>query len=92
MAKYTVQKDADGVDIQVTMASERQPQLLAAFEECQAGHCTCPTDEYVKLDDMTVAAADGEVTLHLKAKPGTEFDTAEISRCLDYTVSKVREP
>ena len=89
MARYRVQDLPQGLAIQVTEVAGRQRQLLEAFQECQSGHCTCPTDEYQKVAGMQVTEAADEVVLHLQAKPGTRFDMAEISACLDHTIAKV---
>jgi hypothetical protein len=91
MARYRIDENEEGVAIQVTEASGHRQKLLDAFQECQSGHCTCPTDEYEKVQSMEVAAGDDEISIRLKAKAGTRFDIDEISDCLDYTTSRVRE-
>jgi hypothetical protein len=91
MARYRVQDQPQGVAIQVTAVAGRQRQLLEAFQECQSGHCTCPTDEYQKVAGMQVTKAANEITLHLQARPGTRFDTSEISACLDHTIAKAQQ-
>ena len=75
MARYRVEDQPQGVAIQVTEVAGRQQQLLEAFQECQSGHCTCPTDEYQKVAGMQVTAGAVEVVLRLQAKPGTRFVT-----------------
>jgi hypothetical protein len=91
MARYRVEDQPEGVAIQVTEVAGRQRQLLEAFQECQSGHCTCPTDEYQKVAGMQLTAGADEVVLRLQAKPGTRFVTTEISSCLDHTIAKVEE-
>jgi hypothetical protein len=91
MARYRIEENPEGVAIQVTEASGHQRELLDAFQECQSGHCTCPTDEYEKVQSMEIDAAEDEISLRLKAKAGTRFDTDEISACLAYTTSRVLE-
>lgn len=51
------------MSIRVTDMADRQAKLLEAFAECQAGHCTCPTDEYQKVAGMDVRSAADEITL-----------------------------
>jgi hypothetical protein len=89
MARYWIDRDPHGIAIELTEVAGRQEDLLDAFEQCQSGHCTCPTDEYKKMAGMDVASTDDEIVLRLAAKPGARFDVAEISACLDYTVSKI---
>ncbi len=91
MADYRIEKRPEGVSIQVADVAGHQEELLRAFEECQEGRCTCPTNEYEKVASMQVAASDDEMSLHLEAKPGSTFDTEEISACLDYTTAKVEQ-
>lgn len=93
MAKYQITPDQKGLTIAVTgVAGEQQGRLTQAFQECQAGHCTCPTDEYEKLDGLEITGTEDEITLRLRAKDGTDFDTDAISACLDYTVAKTDKP
>jgi hypothetical protein len=89
MARYRIERDPEGIAIGLTGVAGRQKELLDAFEECQSGHCTCPTDEYQKMAGMDVASTDDEIVLRLAAKPGARFDPDEISACMDYTVSKI---
>ena len=91
MARYRVEDQPEGVAIQVTVVAGRQQPLLEAFQECQSGHCTCPTDEYQKVAGMEVTAGADEVVLRLQAKPGTRLETTEISSCLDHMIAKVEQ-
>lgn len=40
--------------IEVTEVAGIEDRLLQAFGECQAGQCSCRTDEYQKLASMEV--------------------------------------
>ena len=91
MAEYHITEKDSGVSVEVTDVGGHVDGLMDAFAECQAGRCTCPTEEYRKLASLEVGAADDRVTLALEAKPGETFDTAEIARCLDYTTTKVTD-
>ncbi len=68
--------------------ADQQDQLPQAFGECQAGQCSCPTDEYRKLAGMVVEQGDNVIRLRLDAKPGQKSDVDEIAACLDYTTAK----
>ena len=68
------------------LARTRKPPELG---ECQAGQCSCPTNEYEKVEAMDVESSADAIAIRLRAKPGTEFDTREIETCLHYTVTKV---
>ena len=75
--KRTVKSSAEGLTIEVSEISGKQEQLLAEFQACQEGRCSCPTKEYEKLDSLNIEAASGKVRLNLKAKSGQVLDEAK---------------
>ena len=87
--KYKLETNKDVVDIEVTETKGKHEQLLAAFQECQEGRCTCPTQEYSKLDSLEIEADEDSIRLKLKSRPDEKFDESEISKCLEYTRGKV---
>jgi hypothetical protein len=80
-----------GIEINVTDLEGKKEQLLEAFQECSEGRCTCPTQEYGKLESLEIADSDDAIQLSLKAKPDQQIDTAEIEKCLEYTKKRVSE-
>lgn len=80
---------AEGVLIDVEDLDGKQEKLLEAFQECSEGRCTCPTQEYQKVESMEVAVLDGAIQLTILAKPDQKIDTAEIEKCLEYTQKRV---
>ena len=91
MARYRIKEEASTVSIEVAEVGGRQEQLMRAFADCQAGHCTCPTDEYEKLASLKVEQDEDLIRLRLEPKVGEKLDTSEIAACLDYTTAKVAE-
>lgn len=91
MARYRIDEQGSAVSIEVAVVGGRQQQLMQAFGECQAGECSCPTNEYEKLAAMEVKEEGGLIRIHLEPKPGEKIDAAEIAACLDYTTAKVAE-
>ena len=91
MARYRITEEPSGVSIEVTDVGDHVDELMDAFAECQAGQCSCPTDEYRKLASLQVVPTHDRVTLTLEPKPGESFDTAEIGRCLDHTTAKTKD-
>ena len=92
MARYRLTAEPESaVAIEVTEVAGNQDTLLHAFAECQAGQCSCPTDEYKKLDSMDIETSDDRIRLRLKPVEGKEFDLSEIAACLDYTTAKATE-
>ncbi len=91
MAHYRIHESETAVTIEVTEVGGKQEELLGAFGACQAGQCSCPTDEYQKLAAMDVKHGEDDIRLRLEPKPGEKFDLSEIAACLDYTTAKATE-
>lgn len=89
MAKYRIDEKESTVSIEVAEVGGHQDQLVQAFGECQAGQCSCPTNEYEKLASMEVEQGEDLIRIRLEPKPGEKFNTSEIAACLDYTTAKV---
>lgn len=89
--KYRVETGDNEVNIEITETKGKQEKLLTAFQECQEGRCTCPTQEYSKLDSLEIENDEDTIRLRLKSKPDVKFDESEISKCLDYTRGKVAD-
>ena len=87
-ATYDITAADEGLAIEISGVGERRDELLSAFSACAEGHCSCPTNEYEKLEAMTLEPSDDALEIHLRAKAGTTLDPDEISRCLDYTVRR----
>ena len=88
MTTYEINPNSAGVSIQIAGVGEQQEQLLEAFSRCQQGQCSCPTDEYRKVESMEVLPEEGEISIQLSAKAGTDFDIGQITACLDCTVGQ----
>jgi hypothetical protein len=90
MARYRIDEhDESKVLIEVAEVGENQDRLLEAFGECQAGQCSCPTNEYDKLESMEVKQGEDLIRLRLEPKPGEKLDTSQIAACLDYTTAAI---
>jgi hypothetical protein len=88
VARYRIKEKRAGISVELTEVAGQQEALLEAFGECQAGQCSCQTDEYEKVASMQIHQAPDRIQLSLEAKPGEKFDAAEIAACLDYTTKK----
>ena len=87
--KYKIELIEGEVNIEVTETKGNQEKLLHAFQECQEGRCTCPTQEYSKLNSLEIDNDEDKIRLKLKPKPEEKFDISEVSKCLEYTKGKV---
>lgn len=87
--KYKVESSDKAVNIEITETKGKQEKLLQAFQECQAGRCTCPTQAYSKLDSLEIERDEDTIRLKLKSKPDAKLDETEIGKCIEYTKAKV---
>ena len=83
--KYKIAETKNGMDIQVEDLEGKKKEILTALQECQEGRCSCPTDEYEKLNALDIAESGDGLQLHLRSKEGTKLDKEEVERCLHYT-------
>ena len=90
--KSDIKSDSDGLTIEISEIQGSNAQLLAAFKKCQEGRCSCPTNEYEKLESLTIEQTEDKINLRLKVKKSQDFDSAEIEKCLKRTVSKIYSP
>ena len=90
MARYRIDEEAPAaVSIELEEVAGQQQELLEAFRECQEGRCTCPTEEYRKVESMDVSADQDRIAIRLESKPGERLNSREIDACLQHTVGKV---
>ncbi len=78
-----------GIQIDVTRLEGKKDQLLEAFQECSEGRCTCPTQEYQKVETLQVIDTGDAIQLSIIAKKDEHLDTAEIQKCLDHTKKRI---
>ena len=90
--RYRITEDAGAtVHIDVVADPEQQPKLLESLAECQSGHCSCPTDQYERLENMDVQASGEGVHIRLEPRLGQRLDTDELRACLEYTSTQVAQ-
>ena len=87
--KYEVSTSQNGLIINVEVPDKRKEKLLEEFSNCQQGKCSCPTEEYKKLESLSVENFEDKISLTLKPKLDQSFDINEINKCLNYTSSKI---
>jgi hypothetical protein len=87
--KQVIKSDPQGLTVEVTDIEGQQERLLAEFQACRDGRCSCPTDEYEKLEALEIDESSASIRLRLKAKAGQAFDQGDIERCLKHTAGKL---
>ena len=88
--KYKIDEHKNGLDISINDVKDKKNKLLEVFQECKEGRCSCPTEEYKKLDSLNIEDNDESINLHLKSKDGTKIDKDEINKCLEYTKKRIK--
>lgn len=90
--KSKITKNKNGIEIDITgvngLNGEKE-KLLEAFQECSEGRCTCPTQEYEKVETLDIADTNQGIQLSIKSKENSVINTEEIEKCLEYTKDKV---
>ncbi len=89
--KSEISKNENGIDIELTDVEGKKEELIQAFQECSEGRCTCPTQEYEKVETLDITDTGNSIQLSIRAKEGDEIDTEEIEKCLEYTKKRVSE-
>ena len=89
--KYRIDEKENGLDISIDDIEGKKEKLLNAFQECQEGRCSCPTEEYKKLDSLEIENNDEGIQLHLKIKDGVKINKDEINKCLQFTKERIME-
>ena len=88
--KYRITENQNGLEIKVEDVKGKKEKLLQAFQECQEGRCSCPTEEYKKLDTLEIDHSDESIELRLRSKRGEKVEKKEINRCLEYTAKRIK--
>ncbi len=83
--KYKVESNESGINIEISESKGKKEELLEVFRKCQEGRCSCPTQEYSKLDSLEIESNEDSIHLKLKSKSNEHLDDKEITKCLEYT-------
>lgn len=84
---YEITQHGDMVDMRVLEIGDRGPQLLASMQQCQEGDCSCPTDQYDRLDSIDTQPGDDAISITLRPTPGEQLDVSQLAACLDHTIA-----
>ena len=87
--KHQIKQEQGVVNVEIEQFEGKHEKVLAALQECQQGRCTCPTNEYEKLQTLDIENAADRIKLRLTPKPGQQLDLTEIEKCLAYTGEQV---
>jgi len=79
----------NGIDINITELEGKKKELLDAFNECSEGRCTCPTQEYQKIETLNIIDSEDNIQLSIISRENEVIDTKEIEKCLEHTKNKI---
>jgi len=79
----------NGIDIHLTELEGKKEELLEAFNECSEGRCTCPTQEYTKIETINIVDSEDKIQLSIISRKNNVIDTKEIEKCLEHTKNKL---
>jgi hypothetical protein len=66
--KRGIKTRSEGVTIEISEIRGTTEQLLEAFWKCRDGRCTCPTDEYSKMQWLAIGQTEDMISFRLLAK------------------------
>ncbi len=86
--RYGITERGEDVEIRLRQTGGHTPRLLASFQDCQQGRCGCPTDQYDRLENMTVHTGADDLAIQLRPRAGERLDIGQLQECLDYTIAE----
>lgn len=89
--KYSVKGDDSIVKITIGDVGSKQAELLKELNECMVGRCSCPTDQYTKVESMQITPGEGQLSMTLSAKLGEKIDRGDINKCLEDMTQKAKK-
>ena len=89
--KTRISTNKNGIDIHITELEGKKDELLEAFNECSEGRCTCPTQEYKKIETLNIVGSEDNIQLSIISRENEVIDTNEIEKCLNHTKKKISE-
>jgi hypothetical protein len=87
--KYIITHRDDGVDIDVADLDEGKEELIEAFQACREGRCSCPTQEYEKVEAFEIHNAGESIHVSIKTRQGENIEQSEIANCLEHASRRV---
>lgn len=87
MKNYQINSDGSKINITISIDNNRE-NLLNNFELCKQGKCSCPTDEYKKLESLDIMEKEGVILLGLTPKSHNNFNIKEIEKCLEFSMNR----
>lgn len=88
MADYQLAQRGDDFVVSIVGYDGPRLPLLTAFDDCQAGRCSCASDEIDHLADVDADEDAGRIELTLRARPGARLDRDAVTRSVESTLTR----
>lgn len=89
--KYQIKNQPGEVSIDLYGAQQNKGQLIEELQKCATGKCSCPTDEYDKVDSFHVSVDSEAIKVFITTKEGESIDSEEIEKCLQHTRNHIED-
>ena len=91
--KHDISKKTDSINITITNVGNDKDFILGNLNACKEGNCSCPTNEYEKLENIEISVNElnDNITVNLEPKKDKKIVVSEIKKCLDHIESKLEE-
>lgn len=90
--KTSIKEKNDHIIVNIDKVEDKKDEILKNLNDCKEGKCSCPTNEYDKLNNLDIIINNemNEIILDLEPKKGQRLAVSEIEKCLDYTAKKIQ--
>ena len=90
--EYKIKKmGRNALDIKISKKGHDAKKLLNSFNDCKNGNCSCPSNEYDKLETIDISVHDDNIEIVLETKPDKSIDKSSIAQCIEYTLKESAE-
>ena len=79
--------------VNIYNVADKKELILQNLNDCKEGRCSCPTNEYAKLNKLDIQINEelNEIVLDLEPKMDQKIALSEIKKCLDYTANNINK-
>ena len=89
--KSELKKKDEHVIINISEIGDDKDLILKSLYDWKDGKCSCPTNEYEKLETLDINSDDNlqEIIVDLGPKKDERIAISDIENCLNYTASQI---
>lgn len=89
--KSNIKKEKEHIIVNISQVGNDKNEILKNLNDCKEGKCSCPTDEYKKLEHLDIQINEDfdEIMVDLEPKENKKIEITEIQKCLDHTAKNL---